>query len=153
MDVNMHLVMADYEKRTTEVLHFNDVDLALDADEEHEHATADQPRVEVVPISMDNEDDLRRGYWHMFMPPGLPRTSEGWADSKKRRGRRASTCGQADRLRPTTCHHGLRIRTSRLADSAVRSADRRAEVESFRGNSCHCGPLLTLADTIGTRYD
>ena len=74
----MYLVTADYVKRTTEVLHFTDVDLALDAYEEHEHATADQPRVEVVLISADNEGDLREGYSHMFMPPGLPRTSEGW---------------------------------------------------------------------------
>lgn len=31
MDVSMYLVIADYEKRTTEVLHFTDLDLALDA--------------------------------------------------------------------------------------------------------------------------
>lgn len=79
MDVNMYLVIADYGLRTTKVLHFTDIDLALDAYEQHEHATADQPRVEVVLITADSEDDLRRGYTHMFMPPGLPRTSEGWA--------------------------------------------------------------------------
>ena len=78
MDVNMYLVTADYVKRTTEVLHFTDINVALDAYVEHEHATADQPRVDVVLISADNEDALRRGYSHMFMPPGLPRTSEGW---------------------------------------------------------------------------
>lgn len=80
MDDNMYLVIADYEKRTTEVLHFTDTDLALDAYEEYEHATADQPRVEVVLVFVDNEEDLRHGYWHMFMPPGLPTTSEEWVE-------------------------------------------------------------------------
>jgi hypothetical protein len=75
---NMYLVIADYEKRTTEVIHFTDSKLALAAYVEHEHATADQPRVEVVLISATSEDVVRQGYTHMFMPPGTPRTTEEW---------------------------------------------------------------------------
>jgi hypothetical protein len=66
-------------RHTTGVLHFTDLDVALDACVEHEHATADQPRVEVVPISAVNEDLLREGCSHMFMLPGLPTTFGGWA--------------------------------------------------------------------------
>ena len=38
----------------------------MDANEEHEHATADQPRVDVVLISGANEHILRGGYSHMI---------------------------------------------------------------------------------------